>query len=42
MSPGSGLAGLAERVATLGGTLVVESPPGGPTTVSAGLPGSLR
>ena len=42
VSPGSGLAGLAERVATLGGTLVVESPPGGPTTVSAGLPGSLR
>jgi signal transduction histidine kinase len=32
---GSGLAGLADRVAALGGRLVVESPPGGGTVVGA-------
>jgi signal transduction histidine kinase len=42
ISPGSGLAGLAERLATLGGTLEVDSPRGGPTTVVAALPGGLR
>jgi signal transduction histidine kinase len=35
---GSGLAGLADRVAALGGRLVVESPPGGGTVVRAEVP----
>jgi signal transduction histidine kinase len=35
---GHGLAGLAERVHGLGGTLEVSSPDGGPTTVTAVLP----
>jgi signal transduction histidine kinase len=35
---GSGLAGLADRVAALDGRLTVESPPGAGTTVSAELP----
>jgi signal transduction histidine kinase len=35
---GSGLAGLSARVAALDGRLVVESPPGGPTTVRAEIP----
>jgi signal transduction histidine kinase len=35
---GSGLAGLADRVAALGGRLLVESPPGGGTVVRAELP----
>lgn len=39
---GTGLAGLAERVATLGGTLTVHSPPGGPTVLRAQLPGGSR
>src|SRR5918999_5164667 len=37
-SAGSGLAGLADRVAALGGGLVVESPPGGGTVVRAQVP----
>ena len=36
--PGSGLAGLRERVAALGGVLVVDSPAGGPTMVKAVIP----
>ncbi|MBB2909918.1 signal transduction histidine kinase [Streptosporangium becharense] len=36
--PGGGLAGLADRAATIDGTLSVDSPPGGPTTVRAELP----
>ena len=36
--PGGGLAGLVERVQTVDGRLAVESPPGGPTTVTIGLP----
>ena len=35
---GSGLAGLRERVAALGGVLVVDSPAGGPTIVKAVIP----
>ncbi|MFB9457914.1 sensor histidine kinase, partial [Streptomyces antimycoticus] len=37
-SAGSGLAGLAERIDAVDGILVVNSPPGGPTTVTAELP----
>lgn len=35
---GSGLLGLAQRVAAIDGTLRVDSPPGGPTTITAELP----
>ncbi|MYU12521.1 sensor histidine kinase, partial [Streptomyces sp. SID8361] len=35
---GSGLAGLAERIDAVDGILVVHSPAGGPTTVTAELP----
>ncbi len=35
---GTGLAGLADRVAALGGRLVVDSPPGGGTVVRAEMP----
>ncbi|MFF4193528.1 sensor histidine kinase [Nonomuraea sp. NPDC001831] len=35
---GGGLSGLARRVAALDGVFEVVSPPGGPTTVAAGLP----
>jgi signal transduction histidine kinase len=35
---GTGLAGLADRVAAIDGTLQVESPPGGPTVLSIHLP----
>ena len=35
---GSGLTGLADRVAALGGTLTVTSPPGAGTTITAELP----
>ncbi|MFE7527279.1 sensor histidine kinase [Kitasatospora sp. NPDC057542] len=38
---GTGLAGLAERLAAVDGTLRVDSPPGGPTKVSAELPRRL-
>jgi signal transduction histidine kinase len=37
-SVGSGLQGLRDRVAGLGGSMYVISPPGGPTTVSVELP----
>jgi signal transduction histidine kinase len=37
--PGGGLAGLKERVQTVDGHLVIDSPPGGPTTVTIELPG---
>jgi signal transduction histidine kinase len=33
--PGSGLSGLAERLEALGGTLSIDSPPGGPTCIRA-------
>ncbi|WP_234365487.1 sensor histidine kinase, partial [Streptomyces sp. RTd22] len=35
---GSGLAGLAERLGSVDGRFVVDSPPGGPTSVEAELP----
>ncbi|MFB7668853.1 sensor histidine kinase [Kitasatospora sp. NPDC056138] len=38
---GSGLRGLAERVRTADGVLTVDSPSGGPTTVTIDLPGRL-
>ena len=37
-SEGSGLAGIADRVAALGGSVSVTSPPGGGTEVVAELP----
>ncbi|MFJ8626214.1 sensor histidine kinase [Kitasatospora sp. NPDC093550] len=36
--PGSGLAGLAERIRAVDGVFLVESPEGGPTTVTVELP----
>ena len=36
--PGSGLEGLAQRVEALDGTLAVDSPEGGPTTIIARMP----
>ncbi|MFE6975183.1 sensor histidine kinase [Streptomyces sp. NPDC057682] len=38
---GTGLTGLAERLAAVDGRLRVDSPPGGPTTVTAELPARL-
>ncbi|WP_225804385.1 sensor histidine kinase [Streptomyces sp. NK15101] len=38
---GTGLNGLAERLAAVDGVLTVDSPPGGPTTVTAELPARL-
>ncbi|ROR46772.1 sensor histidine kinase [Kitasatospora cineracea] len=38
---GTGLAGLAERLAAVDGRLRIDSPPGGPTTVTAELPTRL-
>jgi signal transduction histidine kinase len=35
---GTGLSGLDERVRTVDGTLTIESPPGGPTTIAVELP----
>jgi PAS domain S-box-containing protein len=35
---GSGLRGLADRIESLGGTLVLDSPPGGGTRLHAGIP----
>ncbi|GAA5002318.1 hypothetical protein GCM10025734_38810 [Kitasatospora paranensis] len=40
--PGSGLAGLAERVGAVDGVFLVESPVGGPTTVTVELPWHTR
>jgi signal transduction histidine kinase len=37
-APGSGIEGLAQRVEALDGTLAVQSPDGGPTTIRAELP----
>ncbi|WP_354644195.1 sensor histidine kinase [Kitasatospora camelliae] len=39
--PGGGLAGLRERLAAVDGTLHIDSPPGGPTTVTATLPATI-
>ncbi|MFJ8865765.1 sensor histidine kinase, partial [Streptomyces sp. NPDC102473] len=38
VATGSGLAGLTERLDAVDGILVVDSPAGGPTTVTAELP----
>ena len=38
MNGGTGLAGLADRVAAQGGTLVIDSPPGAGTTIAAEFP----
>jgi signal transduction histidine kinase len=35
---GTGLGGLAERIAALDGTLTIDSPPSGPTRVRAEIP----
>jgi signal transduction histidine kinase len=35
---GTGLRGLAQRAAAVDGTLTIDSPPGGPTTITAELP----
>nr|WP_229928590.1 sensor histidine kinase [Kitasatospora xanthocidica] len=40
--PGSGLAGLAERIRAVDGVFLVESPEGGPTTVTIELPWRTR
>ena len=37
-SSGTGLRGLMQRAASVEGTLTIESPPGGPTTITAELP----
>jgi signal transduction histidine kinase len=37
-SPGSGLSGLADRLDALGGTLSIDSPDGGPTSIRAVVP----
>lgn len=39
LAPGGGLAGLRERVQTVDGHLDIDSPPGGPTSITIGLPG---
>jgi signal transduction histidine kinase len=41
-APGGGLAGLAERIGAVDGVFVVESPAGGPTTVTVELPWRTR
>ncbi|MGH3298295.1 MAG: sensor histidine kinase [Trebonia sp.] len=38
IAPGGGLAGLADRVSTVDGTMEITSPPGGPTVVTVRLP----
>jgi signal transduction histidine kinase len=38
LTRGSGLRGLGDRIAALGGELVVESPPGAGATIRASLP----
>ncbi|MCB5168746.1 sensor domain-containing protein [Streptomyces bambusae] len=41
-APGSGLAGLAERIGAVDGVLIVDSPPAGGTRVTAELPWRVR
>ncbi|MFE3647181.1 sensor histidine kinase [Streptomyces sp. NPDC059152] len=41
-SGGTGLTGLAHRVASVDGTLAIDSPPGGPTVITVELPCTLR
>ncbi|MGN6693358.1 MAG: hypothetical protein ACTHN0_04210 [Aquihabitans sp.] len=38
ITPGGGLAGLADRLAVVGGRLSADSPDGGPTAVRAEIP----
>ncbi len=38
LTPGHGLAGMAERLAAFGGELTLSSPPGGPTRVAGSIP----
>jgi signal transduction histidine kinase len=38
VTPGGGLAGMAGRLTAVDGGLSVDSPPGGPTTVTAVIP----
>jgi signal transduction histidine kinase len=38
MAPGGGLAGLQDRVAALGGSVTVDSPPGQGTRITASIP----
>jgi len=38
MTPGHGLEGLRDRIAGLRGVLIVQSPPGGPTSIGAHIP----
>jgi signal transduction histidine kinase len=38
LEPGGGLAGLAERVQTVDGRMSVDSPAGGPTSMTVELP----
>ncbi|MGC0330162.1 signal transduction histidine kinase [Streptomyces sp. SAI-170] len=42
LDAGSGLRGLAERLGAVDGLFVVDSPPGGPTTITAELPWRAR
>ncbi len=39
LAPGGGLAGLRERVQTVDGRLGIDSPPGGPTSITIEMPG---
>lgn len=41
-SKGTGITGLTQRLAAVDGTLTIDSPPGGPTTVHATLPNTPR
>ena len=38
ITPGGGLAGLVDRISTVDGRLTIDSPAGGPTTVTIDLP----
>jgi signal transduction histidine kinase len=42
LSPGGGLAGVADRIGTVDGRLEIDSPPGGPTVITALVPDRAR